>query len=138
MTAAGPGLSTPALAASVLITLVVYWLAEQYSEVLGHQAERGHLHSWRHIRGALANSWPIVSASFAPLAVLVLARLAGASAALAANFGVAAALVLLTFHGWRASRAAQLSGWRLVAATSVAAGLGIAMVALKNLALHLH
>ena len=139
MTAASRSLPTLALAISVLVTLVVYWLAEQYAELLGAQSVHGHVPTWPHIRTALHESWPIVSASFAPLAVLVLARAAGASGVAAANAGVVAAVVLLTFHGWRAAQAAQLRGWQLAAATGIAAVLGLAMVALKNLViLHLH
>jgi len=139
MTAAGSSLPTLALAVSVLVTLVVYWLAEEYAEVLGRQATSGHIPTWVYIRVRLAGSWPIVSASFAPLAALIVARLAGASAFAAANVGVVAAVVLLTAHGWTAGRAAQLKGWQLTASTSVAAVLGLVMVALKNLVLlHLH
>jgi hypothetical protein len=139
MAAAGDSLRTLALALSVLVTLVVYWLAEQYAELLGEQAAHGHVPTWRQVREALGTSWPIVSASFAPLAVLVVARLAGASASDAANVGVGAAIALLTFHGWRAGRAAELRGWRLGATTAIAAVLGLVMVALKNLVLlHLH
>jgi hypothetical protein len=122
-----------------VITLLVYWLAEQYAELLGEQAEGGRLPSWASIRGALAATWPMVSASFAPILVLLLARLAGASAFAAANVGLAAAIVLLTFHGWSAGRAAQLHGWKLFFATAVAAALGLLMIALKDLVLvHLH
>jgi hypothetical protein len=139
MTAAGGSLPTLALALSVLLTLVVYWLAEEYAEVLGRQATGGHVPTWAYIRSRLASSWPIVSASFAPLAVLIVARLAGASASSAANIGVGAAVVLLTAHGWIAGRAARLRGWQLTASTSIAAVLGLVMVALKNLViLHLH
>jgi hypothetical protein len=139
LTAVGGSLPTLALALSVLITLVVYWLAEEYAEVLGRQATGGHVPTWAYIRARLAGSWPIVSASFLPLAVLVVARLAGASAFAAANFGVGAAIILLIAHGWAAGRAAQLKGWQLTASTSIAAVLGLVMVALKDLVLlHLH
>jgi hypothetical protein len=139
MTAAGQNLATLPLAISVLVTLVVYWLAEEYAELLGVQSARGRVPTWQHVKTALRDSWPIVSASFAPLAALVVTRLAGESAVTAANVGVAAAVVLLTFHGWAAARAAQLRGWQLAGTTSIAAVLGLAMVALKNLViLHLH
>jgi hypothetical protein len=122
-----------------VVTLLVYWLAEEYAEVLGEQVEGGRLPGRAYIRGALAATWPMVSASFAPLVVLVLARLAGASALTAANVGLIATLVLLTFHGWRAGRAAQLRSWHLFFATSVAAALGVVMILLKDLVLiHLH
>ena len=121
---AGGHLPTAALVVSVLVTLLVYWLAEEYAEVLGEQVEGGHLPSRASIWGALAGTWPMVTASYAPLLALVLARLAGASALLtAANVGLVAAIVLLTVDGWLASRAAQLHSWQLFFATSTAAAL---------------
>jgi hypothetical protein len=123
----------------VLVTLVVYWLAEQYAELLGEPERQGHLPGRAHVRMTLADSWPMVSASFAPLFALILARLAGASASTAATVGVAVAIVLLTFHGWSAGRAARLRGWQLAAATTIAAALGLIMVILKDLVInHLH
>jgi hypothetical protein len=132
-------LSTIALVVAVVVTLLVYWVAEEYAAVLGEQAEGGRLPTWTSIRMMLAGTWPLVSASYAPLLALVLARLAGASALTAANVGLGAAIVLLTIHGWSASRAARLRGPRLLLSTSVAAGLGIVMIVLKDLVLiHLH
>jgi hypothetical protein len=137
--ATGQKLSTVALAVAVVVTLLVYWVAEEYAEVLGEQAEGGRLPTWASIRGVLVSTWPMVSASYAPLVALVLARLSGASALTAANVGLAVAVILLTIHGWSAGRAARLRGRQLLLATAVAAGLGIVMILLKNLVLvHLH
>ena len=136
---AGGHVSTAALVVSVVVTLLVYWIAEEYAEVLGEQAAGGRLPGWAYIQQALEASWPMVSASYLPLLVVVLARLAGASAAAAANFGLVVAIVLLTVHGWLAGRAAQLQSWKLLVATSIAAGLGLVMILLKDLVLtHLH
>jgi hypothetical protein len=136
---AGGNVSTGALVISVVVTLLVYWVAEEYAEVLGEQVEGGRLPSRAYIWGALAATWPMVSASFLPLLALVLARLAGASELTAANVGLVAAVILLTVHGWLAGRAAQLRGRPLLFATSVAAALGIVMILLKDLVLtHLH
>jgi hypothetical protein len=136
---AGGHLSTAALVISLVVTLLVYWLAEEYAEVLGEQVEGGRLPSMASIRGALVATWPMVTASYAPLLALVLARLAGASAFTAANVGLVAAIILLTVHGWLAGRAAQLRSWQLFFATSTAAALGLVMVALKDFVLiHLH
>jgi hypothetical protein len=132
MTAGGASLSTKALAVSVLITLVVYWLAEQYAELLGEAERHGQWPQWQRIRTTLADAWPMVSSSFVPLVALVVARLAGASAPSAATVGVSVAIVLLTFYGWSAGRAAQLRGWQVVGATAIAAALGLIMVVLKN------
>lgn len=137
--ASGGELPTIALVIAVVVTLAVYWVAEEYAEVLGEQASGGRLPSWPSIRGMLGSTWPMVSASYAPLLGLVLARLAGASALVAANVGLGLAIVLLTLHGWSAGRAAQLSGRKLFLSTAVAAALGIVMILLKDLVLiHLH
>ena len=121
---AGEHLPTDALVVAILITLLVYWLAEEYAEILGEQAEGGRLPSWSSIRGALFTTWPMVSASYLPLLALLVARLAGVSALLAANIGLLAVLVLLTVHGWAAGRSAELRGWQLLAATFAATALG--------------
>ena len=136
---AGGHLSTAALVVSVVVTLLVYWLAEEYAEVLGEQVEGGRLPSRASIWGALTATWPMVTASYAPLLALVLAKLAGASDLTAANVGLVVAVLLLTLHGWLAGRAAQLRGWPLFFATSFAAALGVVMILLKDLVLtHLH
>jgi len=41
LAAAGAKLPTGALVVSVVVTLVVYWLAEEYAELLGEQVEGG-------------------------------------------------------------------------------------------------
>jgi hypothetical protein len=136
---AGGRLSTLALVIAVVITLLVYWVAEEYAEVLGEQAAGGSLPGWSYIRETLTATWPMVSASYAPLLALLLARAAGSSELVAANVGLAVAMLLLVFHGWRAGRAARLRGWQMLSATSIAVGLGLVMILLKDLVLiHLH
>ena len=136
---AGGRLPTDALVVAVVATLVVYWLAEQYAELLGEEVEGGVVPTWAHIREELAATWPMVSASFLPLLTLLLARVAGTSALAAANVGLITVVVLLMAHAWAAGRSAQLRGRQLLVATSIAAGLGLAMVVLKDLVLiHLH
>jgi hypothetical protein len=137
--AAGGKIPTDALVVAVVATLVVYWLGEEYADLLGEQAEGGIVPTWAHIREELAATWPIVSASYLPLLMLVLARVAGASALAAANVGLVTAVLLLMFHAWAAGRSAQLRGRRLVFASSFAAVLGLVMIVLKDVVLtHLH
>src|SRR5262249_41245576 len=130
---AGGHVSTAALVVSVVVTLLVYWIAEEYAEVLGEHTAGGRLPSRAYIQGSLVSSWPMVSASYLPLLAVVLAKLAGASDLTAANVGLVAAIVLLTIHGWLAGRAAQLQGRELVMVTSIAAALGLVMIFLKDL-----
>ena len=136
---AGGHVSTLALAISVVATLLVYWIAEEYAEILGEQSAGGKLPSQASIKRALVSTWPMVSASFVPLLAVVVTTVAGASALTAANVGLVVAIVLVTVHGWLAGRAAKLQGWKLLWATSIAAGLGLVMILLKDLILiHLH
>jgi hypothetical protein len=137
--ATGEQLPTRWLVVAVVVTLIVYWAAEQYAELLGEHTAGGHLPTWPQIRAALVSSWPMVGASYAPLLALVLARVAGASPLTAANVGLVTALLLLVYHGWSAGRAANLRGGRLLVTTSIAVALGVVMVVLKDVVLlHLH
>ena len=111
---AGGHVSTTALVVSVVVTLLVYWIAEEYAEVLGAQAGGGHLPNRAFIQDALVSTWPMVTASYLPLLAVVVAKVAGASALTAANVGLVVAMVLLTVHGWLAARAARLQGWKLL------------------------
>jgi hypothetical protein len=77
----------------------VYWVAEEYAELLGEQLEAGQVPAWADIRAALAATWPMVTASYMPLLALVLARLLGASPPDAADAGLVAAIVLLMIYG---------------------------------------
>ncbi|KAA9163608.1 hypothetical protein FPZ12_008860 [Amycolatopsis acidicola] len=139
LTAAGGALPTVGLALAVVVTLVVYWVAEEYAELLGEHVEGGRLPGRRQIGAELAATWPMVTASYGPVAVLLLAGLAGASRSAAANTGLAVSVLLLVFHVWSAGRVARLRGWWLVLATSTAALLGLMLILLKNLVLlHLH
>jgi hypothetical protein len=79
LAAAGDHLPALPLAVSILITLLVYWVAEEYAGLLGEQLEAGQVPAWADIRAGLAGTWPMVTASYIPLLSLVLARLLGAS-----------------------------------------------------------
>src|SRR5436190_15417144 len=112
LAAAGGHLATAALAVAVLMTLVVYWVAEQYAEVLAEETEHGHLPTWAKVRSGMANTWPMVTAAYIPVLGLIVARVFGASQVAAANIALFIAMALLTIHGWTAGRAAGLRGGR--------------------------
>jgi hypothetical protein len=138
LAAGGNQLSSAVLELTVLVTLVVYWLAEQYAELLGEHTYAGRLPTRNQVRSSLADAWPMVTASFVPLVSLLAARLFGASASGAASVALVVTLVLLVVHGYVAGRAAHLSGVRLVVVVAVAGLLGAAMVVLKAFVQHQH
>jgi hypothetical protein len=132
---AGSALSATDLAIAVLVTLTVYWIAEEYADLLGGQIAGGKLPGWAQIRHALAVTWTMVSASYLPLVVLLAAHAAGAADTDAASAALAATAVELVVYALAAGRAAQLRGRPQVVVAASAAVLGLAMIALKVLVL---
>ncbi len=137
LAAVGSDLPTGALALAVFVTLVVYWLAEEYAGLVEH-ASTGHLPSWARTRAALRAKWPIVASSYIPVVTLLLARLLGATPSTAALIALIVIVVLLVVYGWRAGRAAGLRGFPLAVMTLVAGGLGLVMIVLKFVLGNLH
>jgi hypothetical protein len=133
LAAGGNQLSSVALAVTVVVTLVVYWLAEQYADLLAEHTHAGRLPSRDQVRANLAEAWPMVTASYVPVAVLLVSSALGASPVWGARIALAVAVVLLVVYGHTAGRAAGLTGVRLVAVTGAAALLGVAMIVLKTL-----
>src|SRR6476619_5987881 len=55
------------VAASVVITLVVYWAAERYARLIAERIHDGRRPAWQQVRRQLAEGWEFVTASFLPL-----------------------------------------------------------------------
>lgn len=138
LAAGGNQLSTWALAVTVVVTLVVYWLAEQYAELLAEHTHAGRLPSRDRVFDCLAEAWPMVTASYLPVSALLIAGLLGVSSVSAARVALGVATVLLVIYGHAAGRAAGLAGIRLVVVTGTAGVLGIALIVLKTLLQHHH
>jgi hypothetical protein len=136
LAAGGSHLRTVALAVAVLVTLLVYWAAEGYAELLGEHAHSGRLPSWSHVRASLAGIWPMVTASYVPLASLLVARVLGADTRTAATVALVVAIALLLVQGWVAGKASQLRGVRLLAVTLIAGAFGVMMILLKLFVTH--
>jgi hypothetical protein len=136
LAAGGAHLRTAALAVTVVVTLLVYWAAEGYAELLGEHAHAGRLPTWAHVRASLAAIWPMVSASYVPLLALLVARVLGADTKTAATVALVVAIALLLVQGWVGGKASQLRGLRLLAVTLIAGAFGVVMVLLKLLVTH--
>ena len=95
LASAGGQLAAVPLAISVLITLGVYWIADVYAQLLARSRRNNRAPIWPETRATMAATWPIVSASFIPVVLLVLARLAGASSSAAATIALAVAILML-------------------------------------------
>jgi hypothetical protein len=136
LAAGGAHLATVPLAIAVVVTLLVYWAAEGYAELLGEHAHAGRLPTWAHVRASLADIWPMVTASFVPLLSLLVARVLGADTKTAATVALGVAIALLLVHGWVGGKASQLHGLRLLAVTLIAGAFGVMMILLKLVVTH--
>jgi hypothetical protein len=128
------------VAVAVGSTLIVYWLAERYAELLGLAAssdpdepthEPGGKLTAKQVRHVLTSGWPMVQASITPLIVLLLSYLLGASTEVAIDLALIYTVVLLAFLGWLAATRARLTGWPRIAATAFTFLLGLFVVGLK-------
>jgi hypothetical protein len=137
LASAGGQLRTVGLELAVFVTLIVYWLAEEYAQLSEH-VRAGNPPTWGHIRSALGAKWPMVSASYIPLLALVVVRIAGASTTSSAYFALSVTVGMLIFYGWSAGRAAGLRGLALAMMTSAAGVLGAFMILLKIAIANLH
>lgn len=121
----------------VLATLLIYWFAHGYSDMLEARAERpsldGRPHALRDLRHALGAEWSIVGGSLALVAVLLLADLLGAGVNLAVNVALWFAVVELLIWGLVAAYSAQVRGWAMIGYGVGTAVLGVIITSLKIL-----
>ncbi len=120
------------VAVSVLVTLVVYWLAETYAHAMALRHVRAQSIDWAQTRLDLRLSFPLVSASFVPLVTVILAAAFGASVSTAQTVGLTCATILLFTSGLVAGRRRNLTGFRLIFGAVVAASFGVVLIALKT------
>jgi hypothetical protein len=123
------------VAASVIITLIVYWLAERWSFLLGSHLT-GEPISFAHARHVFAEGFSMVEASYTPLLVMVFAWGLGATEDMAVNLALLATVVVLLGLGYVASRRSGLSGWALAGGSVFTGMLGLLLIFLKSLVSH--
>jgi hypothetical protein len=127
------GLGATCLA--VIVTVVVYWLAETYAASLATRAVAPPSRFGAYARDHARRTWRMVTASFAPLAALLVAAALGADVTGAILAALGLSTVTLAVLGWAAAGRAGMAGLPrlgMAAASSVA---GLLLISLK-LVLH--
>jgi hypothetical protein len=132
MASGEPGTPIDEVAVAVLVTLIIYWAAERWSQALGTQIAGEPLVRRRLVR-VFAEGWPMVQASYLPLVVMAAASISGASADLSVNLALGSIVVLLVVFGALAGRRAGLSGWTLGLTAVVTGAFGVALIVAKSL-----
>ena len=133
--AAGSGDKFRNVVALLVITLLVYWLAEQYAHILGHSLA-GHRPARGSVLQGLREGWPMVQASYLPVGVIVLSWLLGTSVNTAVNLALTACVIVLFVLGWLGGHRRGLRLRGKVISAAIAGALGLAMVLLKLYVTH--
>ena len=131
--AAAHGEAVGRLAVAVLVTLLIYWVAERYAHVMARRTVLRRRLTRLELRRELSDGWELVTASYLPLIVLVSTNVLGFGLTGSVLSALVCSTVLLCLSGWRVGGEAQLGlGQRLLSAL-VAGAFGVVMVALKSL-----
>ena len=121
----GAGVRT--MTVSLVGSMVVFWAAHVWSEVLGERILLGEAFTPRHALAIARREWPLVEAAALPSVLLGLAWAGAWSRETGARLALAAALVQVVAWGFAAGRRA---GWSPFAASALAAGEGTLAVLL--------
>lgn len=117
--------------ASVVIAVVVYWLAHSYADLAGERLVDGTRLTWRAVRASAVHEVPILTGAALPLTVLIIMWIVGVSltdAVTAAVYSCAGMIVLVEII---AGVRTELHGWELVGQVAFGVVLGLLVVALK-------
>jgi hypothetical protein len=117
------------VAAGVVVTLLLYWFAHAYAEVLGNSQTR--VLSWGETRRELFAEWRMVGACVVPLAVLLALAGLGAGFQTATTMALWSSAGLLFLWGLLAAQRARASMTLAVVSGLIYTAIGIAIVALK-------
>lgn len=131
--------AVPKIVGTVLATLLVYWLAHAYADILARHAaadpDEPSRPTWRGVGESLTEEWGIVGGGLGLVVVLVVVDLAGGGGQLAVNLALLCAVAELVLWGVLAARRAHLRpGWVVVYAL-VSAALGV-LLGLLKISLH--
>ena len=133
MAAAGEHGTVREVAITVFVTVLVYWLAESYADVLGEQIAEERPSTWARTRELLRQGWPLVEASYVPLVVMVLAWAVGMSTTNAITAGLVTNALLLVALGWIASAQSHSSIPARAVSAALAGAFGMVMIVIKTL-----
>jgi hypothetical protein len=128
LVATGGRLSVAVTCTTVLATVLVYWLAETYARALAHQI---HTPAGQRPPVFAKHTWRLVSASYAPLAVLLIVSALGVGVWGAILAALIFSTILLGIVGWIAADKAGLHGVQRLVAVSLSLSFGLVMIALK-------
>jgi hypothetical protein len=126
-----PKASAGEILLSVVLTMLVFWLAHGYAEAVAERLDRPDPLTWREVRAILWQESPVMRAAVPALIALGLGWAGAFSTPIAANLAIAFGVAALFGWGLLISRRSRLSPLATAGAVVVNGGFGLAIVALK-------
>jgi hypothetical protein len=121
------------IAANVLITGVVFWLAHVYARILSRSMKGDRWPTRQEARGILRHDWPLVEVTIPLVLVLLLGVVGVLPDRTAIRLAVIGALLELAATGVYAARTSGAGLWTTVLSGGIAVALGGTVVLLKVL-----
>jgi hypothetical protein len=118
---------------SVIIALVVYWLAHTYADLVADRLESGERLSLKAVAKSAASESAILLGAVPPLVMLIIFWIAGASLLTAINAAIYTTAGVMLLVEIVAALGSDLRGWELVGQVAFGVVLGLSVVALKIL-----
>jgi hypothetical protein len=119
------------IAISVSATMLAFWIAHAYANLLAGDTSGGRLPSWREARRAMAHEWTLVEAAAPAIVFLMLGEFGVLSVTTAKDLAVWIGLVTLAGYGWGLARKGGMGLGRRVAVSLASAALGAIVIAVK-------
>jgi len=116
---------------SVVVTMLIFWLAHVYAEAMSRGLEAGRHLGWAEVRGLAAGEWPLVQAAFPTAIVLALGAIGVFSTETAVGLAIAVGVVALFTWGLAIGRASGSSWAVALLGAAISAGFGLVVVGLK-------
>jgi hypothetical protein len=134
--AAGGNVRPVALAAGVVITSVVFWLAHAYAEAVGRQIAHRRHYSFSERAEIAREEWPMVESSLPIAACLLLGQVGALGDRRPTWLAMIVGIVILAGWGFAVGRAEGLRGWQRLRSVLSTSAFGVALLLLKIMVSH--
>jgi len=124
------------VAATVLVTSIVFWIAHVYSELLAFRIDHRRSPGWSDWLVAMRYEWPIVQATWAPILALMLGVLDVISDKKAVTLALIVCFAELGALGVESARRGGATGLVAWGSGAIALLLGLLIVSLKVVVQH--
>ena len=128
-----PALGAQAVLLWLVVTMLVFWLAHAYADVIAAQLDRDVRSLATEVRHSMRREWPIAQAAGVPGIALALGWAGLFSDETAIDLAIALGVVQLALWGFAIARSKRLTLLGTLVATGVSSTFGLALVGLKVL-----